>query len=192
MTEERSQSTLFGLLSKELLAGGMGFRFQARGRSMAPSIWDGEIVHVQPVAVETLCKGDIVLFSDGAHFRAHRLLKAGPEAFVTQGDAALESDGIIRPEQILGKVIAKEESADGVTRVVKLSAALARRYRVRRAFAGLAGRVVGVPSKLENRLFARGISRLAKLLVVLFALALALPALGQGLPSTRPARHQRT
>jgi uncharacterized repeat protein (TIGR01451 family) len=179
MTEERSQSTLFGLLSKELLAGGMGFRFQARGRSMAPSIWDGEIVHVQPVAVETLCKGDIVLFSDGAHFRAHRLLKAGPEAFVTQGDAALERDGIVRPEQILGKVIAKEESADGVTRVVKLSAALARRYRVRRAFAGLAGRVVGVPSKLENRLFARGFSCLAKLLVVLFALTLALPALGQ-------------
>ena len=179
MTEERSQSALFGSLSKELLAGGMGFRFQARGRSMAPSIWDGETVHVQPVAVETLRKGDIVLFSDGAHFRAHRLLKAGPEAFVTQGDAALESDGIVRPEQILGKVIAKEESADGVTRVVKLGAAPGRRYRVRRAFAGLASRVVGVPSKLENRLFARGISRLGKLLVVLFSLALALPALGQ-------------
>jgi uncharacterized repeat protein (TIGR01451 family) len=179
MTEERSQSALFGAVSKELLAGGMGFRFQARGRSMAPSIWDGEIVHVQPVAVETLCKGDIVLFSDGARFLAHRLVKAGPGALVTQGDAALERDSIVRPEQILGKVIAKEENADGVTRVVKLGAAPARCYRVRRAFAGLAGRVVGMPSKLGNRLFARGTSCLAKLLVVLFSLTLALPALGQ-------------
>ena len=176
MTEERSQSALFGAVSKELLAGGMGFRFQARGRSMVPSIWDGEIVHVQPVAVETLCKGDIVLFSDGARFLAHRLLKAGPGTFVTQGDAALERDCIVRPEQILGKVVAREENADGVTRVVKLGAAPARRYRVRRAFAGLASRMSGRLSELG---FARGLSRLSKLLVVLFALALALPAWGQ-------------
>ncbi|MGA2962888.1 MAG: hypothetical protein ABSD96_14515, partial [Candidatus Korobacteraceae bacterium] len=183
MTEERSQSALFGAVSKELLAGGMGFRFQARGRSMAPSIWDGEIVHVQPVAAETLCKGDIVMFSDGTHFRIHRVVEVREGAVVTQGDAAAEPDGVVRFHQILGKAVAKEERFGKSTRLAKLGTAPCRNWAQSLLFgrvaASLASRVGKWRADVERRLFARTVLLCSKLLVLLFALAFTLPALGQ-------------
>ena len=65
MVDDREHSKLFGALIGSLLSEGLGFRFRARGRSMQPTIQDGEILHVKPVSVETLRKGDIVLFADG-------------------------------------------------------------------------------------------------------------------------------
>ncbi len=78
MVDDKEHSTLFGALIGSLLSEGLGFRFRARGRSMQPTIQDGEILHVKPVSAETLRKGDIVLFAEGKHFRAHRLVVVDP------------------------------------------------------------------------------------------------------------------
>ena len=58
MVDDKEHSTLFGDLIGSLLSEGLGFRFRARGRSMHPTIQDAEILHVRPVSVETLGKGD--------------------------------------------------------------------------------------------------------------------------------------
>ena len=61
---------------------------------MAPAIRDGDLLHVRPVVIEKLRRGDIVLFADGRGFRAHRLVfvDRGRDVFLTRGDAGVEID----------------------------------------------------------------------------------------------------
>jgi Peptidase S24-like len=108
MTNDRAESSVFHLLTSELIAGGYGLRFQAKGRSMLPTIQDGEIVHVQPVVRYKLRIGDIVLLRSGAEFKAHRIIRKRGLGFITRGDSGVDTDGEIRCDQILGRVTAKE------------------------------------------------------------------------------------
>lgn len=108
MIKDRAESSAFHLLTGELIAGGYGLRFQAMGRSMLPTIQDGEIVHVTPVAADTLRIGDIVLLRTGEQFKAHRIIRKRGQCFITRGDSGLDTDGEIRCDQILGRVTAKE------------------------------------------------------------------------------------
>jgi signal peptidase I len=108
MIKDRAESSEFHLLTSELIAGGYGLRFQAVGRSMLPTIQDGEIVHVKPVASDMLRIGDIVLLRTGEQFKAHRIISKRDQCFITRGDAGVDTDGEIRADQILGRVTAKE------------------------------------------------------------------------------------
>src|SRR5260221_14278045 len=114
MTEERPESQTFGELADELLASRLGFRFQARGRSMWPLIVDGEILHVQPANTARLKVGDIVLSRQGTKFKDLRIIgkQQGREQekaqFMTRGDASGEVDGVAPGDQIVGKMVAKE------------------------------------------------------------------------------------
>jgi Peptidase S24-like len=108
MIKDRAKSSAFHLLTSELIAGGYGLRFQAVGRSMLPTILDGEIVHVKPVASAMLRIGDIVLLRTGEQFKAHRIIRKRGQCFITRGDSGVDTDGEIRCDQILGRVIAKE------------------------------------------------------------------------------------
>jgi uncharacterized repeat protein (TIGR01451 family) len=130
MTEDKPHSMLFGCISQALLSAGMGFRFQARGRSMQPAIEDGEILHVQSVGSRELKKGDIVLFADGVHYKAHRLVFAdhAADVFMTKGDAGTEMDVMLRRSEIVGRVVAKEKGTGGRTQVIPCCG---RRARVR-------------------------------------------------------------
>lgn len=124
MTNDRSESSIFQLLTSELIAGGYGLRFQAMGRSMLPTIEDGEIVHVKPVAADMLRIGDIVLLRTGEQFKAHRIIRKRGQCFITRGDSGVDTDGEIRCDQILGRVIAKE--AVSSRRLVRLDGMKAR------------------------------------------------------------------
>jgi len=108
MTNDVLESAVFHLLTSELIAGGYGLRFQAKGRSMLPTIQDVEIIHVQPVAGYMLRIGDIVLLRNGAEFKAHRIIRKRGQCFITRGDSGVDTDGEIHCDQILGRVIAKE------------------------------------------------------------------------------------
>ena len=126
---DKGHSQLFGLLSQALLSDGLGFRFRACGRSMAPAIRDGDLLHVRPLVIEKLRRGDIVLFADGRGFRAHRLVfvDRGRDVFLTRGDAGVEIDGALSYPQLLGKVVAKEEEdAAGRVHIVQLCGMSAR------------------------------------------------------------------
>jgi len=113
MAEDVPHSQRFGFVVQELLAEGRGFRFRARGASMAPAICDGDILHVIPVLFEDLRKDDIVLFREGMSFRAHRIvaIEGGQQVLTTQGDNCTVTDRPFPAEQLLGKVVASERNA---------------------------------------------------------------------------------
>src|SRR5258708_28819708 len=113
MIEDTTHSRAFGAIAGELVAVGLSFRFQARGRSMLPTIRDSEILHVQPVDTATIRVADLVLFKDGAGFRAHRVVRRQGDVFLTRGDSGLEPDNAIRGSKIMGKIIAKECAETG-------------------------------------------------------------------------------
>ena len=114
------RTAAFGALADALLASRLGFRFQAHGRSMFPLIQDGEILHVQPVS-SRLKVGDIVLFREGANFKAHRIIRKQKDRFITRGDAGRDADAAIQKGQIVGKITAKECMKSG--RIVSLGQA---------------------------------------------------------------------
>src|SRR6266700_2061456 len=113
MIEDRTHSQAFGAIADELVAAGLSFRFEARGRSMLPAIRDGEFLHVQHEDMTTIKRADIVLFKDPTGFKAHRVVRRQGDVFVTRGDAGLEPDNEIRGSQIMGKIIAKECAETG-------------------------------------------------------------------------------
>src|SRR6202049_3599126 len=115
MSNGGPDSEMFEALSRELLNGGLCVRFEARGASMSPSIRDREIVHVTPVIVGKLGKGDIVLTKGDSGFRVHRLVIADHKAdtFITRGDCGLENDPPVPGAQILGFAATKEVKVAG-------------------------------------------------------------------------------
>src|SRR5438128_11482173 len=123
--EERVASRVFGELAANLVGNGLGFRFRAKGRSMLPTIQDGEFLHIQPANAAKLKVGDIVLFKDGAEFKAHRIVRKlrGTDVFTARGDSGEEADSI-RGGQIVGKIVAKECAKRG--RVISLESSAAR------------------------------------------------------------------
>ena len=110
MTTPNPDSPSFEAFSRELLSRGLTVRFEARGASMSPCIRDGEIVHVTPVIVSKLRKGDIVLVKSKNGFRVHRLVIAdhSQDFYVTRGDCGQENDPPVNAQMILGIVVAKE------------------------------------------------------------------------------------
>jgi uncharacterized repeat protein (TIGR01451 family) len=104
------QSKLFAELARELLAGGSGIRFQARGASMSPAIRDGEIVHVRSAVPGDLHRGDLVLIKVEGRLCLHRLVVADAErdVFITRGDCGVQDDPAVSGEDILGVAEAKE------------------------------------------------------------------------------------
>ncbi|MGA8621065.1 MAG: S24 family peptidase, partial [Candidatus Sulfotelmatobacter sp.] len=110
MTSSEPDSARFEALSRELLNSGKSVRFEARGASMAPSIRDGEIVHVTPVIVSKLRKGDIVLTKGDREFLLHRVVVTQHDEnfFITRGDCGKQNDPPVSGDQVLGIVVAKE------------------------------------------------------------------------------------
>lgn len=115
MTEDRPHSRAFGELADELVANGLGFRFQARGRSMLPTIQDGEILDVRPVKWTSVKVGDIVLFRDGTEFTAHRVLRRKNDLIVTRGDSGTGVGVGVRGWEIVGKITSKICARTGET-----------------------------------------------------------------------------
>ena len=176
MGEDRAHSKLFGILARGLVSNGLGFRFQAHGRSMQPTILDGEILHVKPVSAGNLRKGDIVLFADRTNYKAHRLIAVDRDqrVFITRGDAGTETDGALEASQILGRVVAKEYNVGGRKRVVPL---WGRRARGRFLTSRIRGRIAQLVRALtilrrvgcRGRVFGRRtIEGGSSLLLVLF------------------------
>jgi len=107
MTNDRADSATFSQLAGDLLTSGIRFRFQAKGRSMIPTIADGDMLHVESASPDELKLGDVVLFRHGMYFKAHRIIRKSGDLVIIRGDAGVDIDAI-RLEQVVGKVIAKE------------------------------------------------------------------------------------
>jgi len=93
------------LVSQALLSNAM-VRIRALGTSMLPTIWPGDILVIEPGALEHFVTGDLIVAETLRDVRVHRLIsKAGPH-WMTRGDSMPQDDPVIRPEDVLGRVSA--------------------------------------------------------------------------------------
>ena len=100
-------------LTTELLSQGTTVHFRPSGRSMYPSIREGELITVEPVEVSDVKLGDIVLYRSERGPIAHRVVEiASRDALVfrLRGDASLSCDQPVAGRQILGRVTAVERN----------------------------------------------------------------------------------
>jgi signal peptidase I len=103
----------FGDLAAELLARGVTVRFRAAGRSMLPTLHDGDCLIVAPVSPREVAVGDVVLCEGRRGPVAHRVAAVeaaagGRARFVLRGDASLENDPPIDEAHLRGRVVALE------------------------------------------------------------------------------------
>jgi hypothetical protein len=98
-------------LSADLLAHNVAISMQTQGASMFPVVPGGSVLRVEPVKVEDLRRGDVIVYRVGDRMVAHRLIRQelvhGRIRLITRGDAfrrtALEE---VEPPQVLGRVAA--------------------------------------------------------------------------------------
>ncbi len=136
-------------LTTELLRQGTTVRFRPSGRSMYPSICEGELITVEPVAPSDLKLGDIVLYRSERGLIAHRVVGTQRNQctaptqssvlithYFLRGDASLCSDQPVEAHQILGRVIGVERNG----RSVALASRGAKMWhKARRLASGLKG-----------------------------------------------------
>jgi hypothetical protein len=98
-----------------LLDDGLSVRFRAGGRSMTPTVRDGEYLIVAPVDPARVKVGDVVF----CHLRrgpiAHRVCAIEPRSdgsrhFILYGDASLGRDPLVASDQLRGQVVGVERN----------------------------------------------------------------------------------
>ena len=107
---------MFPDLMTELLRRGNRVRFRAAGASMQPTIEDGELITVAPVAPESVKRGDILLYQNERGVVAHRVVGVvkgtvtidGGDSppYLLRGDASVSCDAPVQLEQVIGRVVA--------------------------------------------------------------------------------------
>jgi len=109
----------FVKICTELLHQGHQIKFKAPGDSMYPTIWDRDLITVEPQKSSGICVGDIVLYHHENGVVAHRVINiqvpqpsvpSTQHLFLFRGDAAIHDDAPVTSEQILGKVVSIERN----------------------------------------------------------------------------------
>ena len=103
-------------LLSTLVDKGLSCKFQAKGHSMSPFIKDGDAITVSPKIGCSPRFGDVVAF---IHPRTeklfiHRVVWKKRDAYIVKGENTLESDGLIKKENILGVVTKVERKGKKV------------------------------------------------------------------------------
>ena len=126
-------------LTTELLSQGATVRFRPSGRSMYPSIREGELITVEPVAASDVKLADIVLYRSERGLIAHRVVEIAARdsrVFRLRGDASLSCDQPVEAERVLGRVVGVQRNG----RSVGLASRGAKVWhKVRRLASGLKG-----------------------------------------------------
>ncbi|MCD4750158.1 MAG: S24/S26 family peptidase [Thermoanaerobaculales bacterium] len=98
---------------RALLNDGQTVRFEAPGRSMLPTIHDGDSLVVAPVDPASISRGDVIVVEGPNCVRAHRVVGEGGRSsgtFLLRGDALLLRDAPVSPERVLGRVAGVERN----------------------------------------------------------------------------------
>ena len=100
-------------LAGEVLRSSGSLRLRATGWSMLPTVWPGDTLVIEQASSDQVCEGDIVLFSSGRRFVAHRVVAIGDDSGAsraptstvqTQGDALSRPDAALAASVLLGKI----------------------------------------------------------------------------------------
>src|SRR5439155_21327347 len=82
---------MFNEITAELLRRGAYVRFRAIGASMQPTIEDGELITVAPIAPKKDKRGDILLYQSESGVHAHRVVgRVKGTVPLLEGDSPLD------------------------------------------------------------------------------------------------------
>jgi signal peptidase I len=105
----RHRSDLLPLLIHDALASGRAVRFRASGSSMHPTIRDGEVIEVAPVAHRHIAPGVVLLYQHRRRMLAHRVVGVTPhdvgEVLELRGDANGACDAPVGADAVVGQVV---------------------------------------------------------------------------------------
>jgi signal peptidase I len=108
LTSKGKEDLKLSLVVEALRAYGM-VRLQARGVSMLPALWPGDLLAIQSATPNDVIPGDIVLVLRGNQCFIHRLVRkqAGENrfGFITRGDAMPDNDPPVATAELLGRVV---------------------------------------------------------------------------------------
>ena len=100
-------------LTTQLLRDGQSVRFRAPGRSMYPTIREGEAITVEPILPSEVKVGDIILYRSDDGVIAHRVARIergenDGRRFILRADTWGEYDEPVHADQVMGKVVSTE------------------------------------------------------------------------------------
>jgi hypothetical protein len=104
-------------LAAEILQAAGKVTLAARGHSMLPALWPGDLLHIEPISFDRVRPGDIVLYRRWERFFIHRVLcksdKTGSDrpSLVTRGDSMTGFDALVSPEELLGRVVSVQRTS---------------------------------------------------------------------------------
>ena len=106
MTQHLNPSEVLPELVKEVLGKGVECRLQVKGYSMSPFIKDSDVVTISPMSDSSPGFGDVIAFIHPGTEKLiiHRVVWKSRDAYLLKGESALEPDGLIKKENILGLV----------------------------------------------------------------------------------------
>ncbi|MDA2923342.1 hypothetical protein MYX65_01590 [Acidobacteria bacterium AH-259-L09] len=180
-------SKLFLDLTAELLSRGTSVCFRPSGRSMYPSIQEGELITVEPVQPPDVKREDIILYRSERGVIAHRVVEvsgsqAEPSAYGAagfslrasssnsqeetlvlrlRGDASLCCDEPVAGQQVLGRVVGVQRNG----RSIQLASRGAKVWhKARRLASRLKGRICGggIGSQSDLDFFAKALNRCSR------------------------------
>jgi len=98
-------------LAAEVLRSAGRVSLTARGHSMLPTIWPGDLLTIESVPFDQIEPGDVILFERDERFFIHRVMRkcGGGESarpsLVTRGDSMPGPDSPVWPTELLGRII---------------------------------------------------------------------------------------
>lgn len=115
-------------LAAEVLRETGKLRLVARGHSMLPVLWPGDLLNIEAASFDQVCSGDVVLFTREDRFFVHRIVRrceARDESMrpslVTRGDSMPEADAPVFPEELLGRVVSFQRHGERAAPIPKCS-----------------------------------------------------------------------
>ena len=106
-------------LTTQLLRDGQSVRFHAPGRSMYPTIREGEAITVEPILPSEVKVGDIILYRSDDGVIAHRVARIergenDGRRFILRADTWGEYDEPVQADQVMGKVVSTERGGRSI------------------------------------------------------------------------------
>ncbi len=87
-----------------LLKNKKNFFLKAEGFSMLPHLRPGDMLYIRKIKFQQVKVNDLIMAKNGKTVLTHRVIFNNKDYLITKGDNNPQSDGKIKPKQIMGKV----------------------------------------------------------------------------------------
>jgi Peptidase S24-like len=104
MVAYTGQPLLCDLAAEVLLSSGR-LQFRAKGASMLPALWPGDLVTIHSASIDQIRGGEIVLFRADRQLCLHRVVRKSRGVLITRGDSVRCDDEPVHPHDILGRLV---------------------------------------------------------------------------------------